>query len=119
MSIPIFRASAALASASAGRGWPRSSTALPLPTMQSLRAIGVLLLPADFDSLLQPLLDQFDIRRRRGDPALRLLLKRVQHEHAVSKPHRVHRAKGVAAMVRYNLQNARSQALQRLGRHVL
>ena len=26
--------------------------------------------------------DQFDIRFRRGDPALRLLLERVQHEHA-------------------------------------
>jgi len=82
-------------------------------------ALLLLLVPADLDGLLQTLLDQFDIRLGRSDCALRLLLKRVQHEHAVGESNGLHGPKRVAPVVGDHLQHSRAQPLQRLGRYVL
>jgi hypothetical protein len=51
----------------------------------------------DLNGPLQALLDQFNLRLRRCDAALRLFLKRVQHEHAVGESERVRGTKRVAA----------------------
>src|SRR5688572_2029205 len=84
MMAPIFRASSALASASADRGCPRSANTLPLPTTYAFfcLAIRLLLCLADLDSQLETSLDEIDVRLRRRDAALRLLLEGVQHEYS-------------------------------------
>jgi hypothetical protein len=76
MMAPIFRASSAFASASAGLGCPKSANTLPLPTTRVFLAI-VLPAFADRDRLFQSTRDQLDLRLRRRDAKLRFLLERV------------------------------------------
>src|SRR3989441_4467654 len=98
MMAPIFRANSALASASAGRGWPRSANTLRPPTTYAFAflAIALLLCLADLNSQLETSLDEIDVRLRRRDAVLRLLLEGVQHEHSFAQAHRIHRPKRIA-----------------------
>src|SRR5688500_10819265 len=119
MMAPIFRANSALASASAGRGLPRSANTLPRPTTYSFLAIALTPLPAHLHCQLEASLDEIDLHARRRDAALRLLLKGVQHEHSLAQAHRVHGSERIAPKVRHNLQHVWAQALERLRGHVL
>src|SRR5580698_4339614 len=55
---------------------------------------------------LQTRFEKIDLKRRRLDPRLRLLLKRVQDVNATSEPNGIYRAKRVASMVGNDLQRS-------------
>jgi hypothetical protein len=76
--------------------------------------------PLDFFSFPQPAPDRFDLSSRRRAPALRLLLKGVEHVHSSLKLHRIHSPKRIAALIGDNLQHASAaETAQRLGIPVL
>src|SRR5262245_52297193 len=68
---------------------------------------------------LQPLLDQIDIRLRRRDTALSLLLKRMQHVDHLPELHHVSGSIGVPIVILNYLEHARTKSCQWLGRGML
>jgi len=76
--------------------------------------------PLDFVSFPQPSPDRFEFSSRRRAPALRLLLKDVEHVHSFLKLHRIDRPKRIAPLIGDDLQHASAaETAQRLGIPVL
>src|SRR5437763_188021 len=109
-------ASAAFADSSSASSKPRSTSTLSVPCGLPLRLIAISRPPNAGEHGLQPFLDQFHVRPRCCDPGLGLLLKSMQHVHRIANPHRVDRAKGVAAVILHQLIHTGTEPFPRLGR---
>src|SRR5260370_23534879 len=113
MTAAMRKASAALARRSSGYGSTRSAKTLPLPSSTSI-ALAIFFRPFP---ALQPCcvfllgspearLDQVDLRFRRLNAGLRLLLESVEHVRLPSQPHGVDSAKCVTVMVLDDFQDS-------------
>src|SRR5947209_14501606 len=92
---------------------PRSANTLPvLGSRSSDSLFGILHL---ISQLFDPLADQVDLGLRRGNPRLRLLLKRVNHVNRFSDGDRIDGAVGSPSVIHRNLHHLAAKAMQWLG----
>src|SRR5712692_8531991 len=120
-------ARSALARRSSGLGRPMSAKTLPLPSSTSILLVTGLLLLLSFQpsgvflfGSLQARFDQLNLRFRRLNSGLGLLLERMQSVYPLRQTNRVDCAICIAPVIFHDLQNSRAaKAAQRLGIGVL